>query len=510
MQKQLFAYIRVSTPRQGEKGVSLQEQQDAIRNYAQRYGLVIKEWFEERESAAKRGRPVFSKMLKLLRQDKASGVVIHKIDRSARNLKDWADLGELIDAGIDVHFANESLDLHTRGGRLSADIQAVVASDYIRNLREETKKGFYGRLKQGLFPIPAPIGYVDCGKGKPKEPHPVMGSLVAKAFSFYSTGKYSLERLIEEMHRRGLRNRRGGAVSLNGMSTLLNNPFYFGLIRINRTNELFQGCHTPLISKGTFDRVQRVLRGKAVDFGTRHNFTFRRMLRCSVCRYSLIGEQQKGHVYYRCHIRSCPTTTVREESVESAAIAALNTMKLDSEELDYYRTWLQENKITQNLLLEQELSTCRLRLDSIRSRLLKLTDALIDGTIDKRLFDDRKSALVIEEQTAKESVSMLEGGSAAGLNRLEKFLELIESAPIAYQYANSDEKRELLGNLTSNFRVSGKNVVVELKPAAQLVADRANSSNGRPSRDRHRTSLALNHALQELLKFFAAAPPEGV
>ena len=50
-------------------------------------------------------------MLKLLKLGKAAGVIIHKIDRSARNLRDWADLGELIDQGIQVHFANESLDL---------------------------------------------------------------------------------------------------------------------------------------------------------------------------------------------------------------------------------------------------------------------------------------------------------------------------------------------------------------------------------------------------------------
>jgi hypothetical protein len=57
-------------------------------------------------------------MLRELRKGNARGVVIHKIDRSARNLKDWADLGELIDGGIEVHFANEALDLHSRGGRL--------------------------------------------------------------------------------------------------------------------------------------------------------------------------------------------------------------------------------------------------------------------------------------------------------------------------------------------------------------------------------------------------------
>src|SRR5438128_3927745 len=196
--KKLFGYTRVSTAKQGEHGISLQDQHDAIVRYAQRFGLEIVAWFEERETAAKRGRPIVNQMLRLLRQGKADGVIIHKIDRSARNLKDWADLGELIDEGIEVHFANESLDLQTRGGRLSADIQAVVAADYIRNLREETRKGLYGRLKQGLYPLPAPLGYLDKGKGKPKEPDPIRGPLVRKAFELYGCGRYNLDTHVEE------------------------------------------------------------------------------------------------------------------------------------------------------------------------------------------------------------------------------------------------------------------------------------------------------------------------
>jgi DNA invertase Pin-like site-specific DNA recombinase len=174
MEKQYFSYIRVSTTKQGDHGVSLQEQHDAIVRYAQRQNLRIVRAFDEQETAAKRGRPVFSEMMRLLKHGNASGVVIHKIDRGARNLKDWADLAELIDIGVEVHFANESLDLNTRGGRLSADIQAVVAADFIRNLREETKKGFYGRLKQGFYPICAPIGYLDRGGGQAKVPDPKM------------------------------------------------------------------------------------------------------------------------------------------------------------------------------------------------------------------------------------------------------------------------------------------------------------------------------------------------
>ena len=147
-----IGYIRVSTVKQGE-GVSLEVQKDAISRYAERNQFQIALWLEEMETAAKRGRPVFHQAMKPLRQGKHRGMILHKLDRGARNLKDWAEIGELSDQGVEVHFVNESLDLHSRGGRLSADIQAVVAADFIRNLREETRKGFYGRLKQGLYPL---------------------------------------------------------------------------------------------------------------------------------------------------------------------------------------------------------------------------------------------------------------------------------------------------------------------------------------------------------------------
>src|SRR5712691_1441193 len=303
--KVFYGYIRVSTARQGEHGVSLEHQREAIERYANKNSLEIAKWFEEQETAAKRGRPMFGQMLKLLRTGKATGVIIHKIDRSARNLKDWADLGELIDRGIVVHFAHESLDLHSRGGRLSADIQAVIAADYIRNLREEVRKGFYGRIKQGLYPLPAPVGYLDKGKGKPKELDPVKAPLVRKAFELYASGRYTLDSLVEELWRLGLRNRGGSKLTRNRLSVLLNKPFYMGLIRL-RTGETFPGIHPPLIPKSLFDRVQRILTERTQTCSDTHDFLFRRLLTCKLCGYSLSGELQKGHVYYRCHTQTCP------------------------------------------------------------------------------------------------------------------------------------------------------------------------------------------------------------
>src|ERR1035441_8176178 len=253
----VFAYTRVSTVKQGEKGVSLQEQKDAILRYAQQHGLEIVRWFEERESAAKTGRPAFMQMLQLLRIKVAQGVVIHKIDRSARNLEDWVDVGKLADAGVAIHFANEGVDLATVSGRLSADIQAVVASHYSRNLREEAKKGIYGRLKQGFYPFRAPIGYTDQGAAKLKLPDPVMAPLVQETFELYGAGKFPLMALADHMYERGLRNRHGGPVTLKGISTILNNPFYVGVMRIKKTGQDFSGNHEPLVSRDLFERSRR-------------------------------------------------------------------------------------------------------------------------------------------------------------------------------------------------------------------------------------------------------------
>jgi len=66
--KQYFAYTRVSTVKQGEHGVSLQEQKSEIERYALQKGLAISEWFEERETAAKIGRKLFTQLMQRLRK----------------------------------------------------------------------------------------------------------------------------------------------------------------------------------------------------------------------------------------------------------------------------------------------------------------------------------------------------------------------------------------------------------------------------------------------------------
>jgi len=493
-----IGYIRVSTVKQGETGVSLQAQREAIEAYAKRHDLSIKDWFEETETAAKTGRPIFTQMIRLLKAGKAEGVIMHKIDRSARNLRDWASLGDLIDQGVGVHFANESVDLQSRGGRLSADIQAVVAADYIRNLKEEAKKGFYGRLKQGILPLAAPLGYRDMGGGKPKEPHPVMAPLVRKAFELYATGTYNLERLENEMFLLGLRNRKGGKVTIKRFSYMLNNPFYIGLIRLKGTGEVFQGAHQPLISKSMFDRVKAVLRGKVNARTQRHDFLFRRLIKCKHCFYSLVGEPHKGHIYYRCQTKSCQTTCFREETIEGKMLELLSKLEFSEDERLYLQSRIPQLQSQWKAERETQTTAIELNLRNLQDRLNRLTDAYIDRLIEREVFEGRKAGLLMEEKALQEKHEQLTSETQSGLHGLLEFLELAGSAYSRYRDGFSEEKRDLVKILTLNLTADGKNIEIAMKSPLQDIANRFAETKCAPQRRIPRTwDQLLAHVMEQ-------------
>lgn len=497
----VYAYIRVSTQKQGETGSSLAEQRLAIDAYAKRNNLTVVEWFEEQETAAKRGRAIFTKMLALLLKGRAHGVIIHKIDRGARNLRDWADLGGLIDRGIQVYFAHESLDMQSRGGRLAADIQAVVAADYIRNLRDEVKKGFYGRLRQGLYPLPAPIGYRDQGRGLPKLPDPVMGPLVQHAFALYETGRYNLRTLGVAMYQRGLRNRGGGRVTRAGLSTMLNNSFYVGLISLRRTGECFPGAHDPLIRKSQFDRVQEILRGRTKNSGLKYEFRYRKTLQCAWCRYSLVAEKQKGITYYRCHTASCPRTCVREDSIDeqvSGALCRITMTARDLAELTAEFTYLEHDHGVDRENLQKALE---LRIANIRERLDRLAEAYEMRSLDQEVVQRRNRALLGEKIAIEESLRLVKQGHDPFGERRAKFLELIAWLGTCADEANHEERRDALKQATSNFQVDQKSLVLAWqKPFAALSA-RPKLQYSAPSRTRPRTNMRkLARTLFNLLK----------
>jgi DNA invertase Pin-like site-specific DNA recombinase len=449
-------------------------------------------------------------MLKLLQRDKARGVVIHKIDRSARNLKDWADLGELIDQGIEVYFANESLDLHSRSGRLSADIQAVVAADYIRNLREEAKKGIYGRLKQGFYPMRAPLGYVDNGSGKPKTIHPQKGPLVKKAFELYASAKFTIDPLVDELYRLGLRNHAGGKVTRNGLSTILNNPFYMGLIRIKQTNEYYPGIHEPLITKRLFDEVQDMLTGRYNARTKTHDLTFRRFITCA-CGYSLIGEIQKGNVYYRCQIKDCPTKTIREETVQSLVNKELQRLQFSQAERQYFEDAIKLLKTNWFAEKEKHVTALSVKREQVTERLNRLTDAFLDQAIERELYEEKKTALLFERRGVEDQLSSFKTNQRSIPDELQQFLELAGDMYSLYKTASVEKKRRLLKTVTSNCTIRDKTLDFAFTIPFRTLANREIYTDGGPSKGIHRTWDALLDSLvaQSRAGFSLTTTPES-
>lgn len=338
----------------------------------------------------------------------------------------------------------------------------------------------------------APIGYLDNGRGQLKTIDPLKGALVRELFERYSTGHYTLEKITEVMRAAGLTNTFGKPLGMNAVSGVLRNTFYTGLITLRSTGEAFVGAHEPLIPKSLFDRVQDVLSGKSRLKRHRHEFVFRRLVTCGLCGRVLIAERQKGHAYYRCHARGCPTTCVREERIEEAVSEQLARIELTAEELaECYEalSWLEG--ATESIARE-ETKRLSLEVAAVQDRLGRLTDLLIDGALDRDTYELKKRELLDRKLVLDEQLRRTADDPTWAVDEVREILELAKSPLLSFELAAPAEKRELIEITTSNRTVKGKEPSVELREAFKLIAERRSVLEGDPSRRLDRTVAQLS------------------
>lgn len=273
-----------------------------------------------------------------------------------------------------------------------------------------------------------------------------------------------------------------------------------------------------MLKKSLFDQVQAVLDGKLSARQARHDFLLCRTVRCKSCGYSLIGETQKGFIYYRCHSPSCPTTNLKEETADGKVSPLFLACELDAEERTYLREKIESMKANWQDERAEHRKALDLKLSQIAARRARLTDALIDGLLDRELFEERQAALLSEKQTVEEQLANLTDSGMTGPQKLADFLERLHSAHTLYQSGTIDEKRELLAKFTSNWLAAGKDVDFTPLPEVQLVAKRPRNLYGGPKRDSPRTarqsrlddnarkgqSRTLDMLLSQLIKLVAA------
>jgi site-specific DNA recombinase len=126
---QTIGYVRVSTDRQAEQGVSLEAQESKIRAMATIHSAELVEVIiDGGESAKSLNRPGLQRLLALINAGQVQAVIVAKLDRLTRSVKDLCSLLELFEKRkIALISVAESLDTTSAAGRLVITIMAAVS-----------------------------------------------------------------------------------------------------------------------------------------------------------------------------------------------------------------------------------------------------------------------------------------------------------------------------------------------------------------------------------------------
>ena len=144
-EKRAAIYVRVST---SDQDTGLQEIE--LRQYVESRGWECVIYQDKAQSGAKNDRPGLSAMLTDMRRRKFSVVVVWKLDRLARSLKQLLTIGEECQSlGVDLVSLRQNIDTTLPAGRLTFQILGAVAEFERELLRERVKAGMTQARRTG-------------------------------------------------------------------------------------------------------------------------------------------------------------------------------------------------------------------------------------------------------------------------------------------------------------------------------------------------------------------------
>lgn len=140
-------YLRVSTLDQ-ESGLASQEQ--AIQDYLEGHGIEGVRWYRDRMSGATTKRPEFKRLQKDIFNGKVKTVIVWKLDRISRSLRDGINImHDWLDSGVRIVAVAQQFDFSGHLGKIIAAFLLGLAEMERENLRENTKRGLLKARKQG-------------------------------------------------------------------------------------------------------------------------------------------------------------------------------------------------------------------------------------------------------------------------------------------------------------------------------------------------------------------------
>ena len=217
-----IGYIRVSTRDQAESGASLASQRAKIEAYAVLHDLELVEVIEDAGYSAKSlDRPGMTKLLSLIRGRRIGVVVVAKLDRITRSVRDLGELIELFQrSGVEFASVADHIDTSTASGRLVLNVRGSVSQWEREAIGERTSEALAVMRSNGRrISRHAPYGYRFNGQGwvedeREQKAVQVMRTLRAEGLS--------LRQIAAELDRQGHHNRSGRRLSAQTIANVLN------------------------------------------------------------------------------------------------------------------------------------------------------------------------------------------------------------------------------------------------------------------------------------------------
>jgi len=485
--KKFFLYARKSTDEPERQILSIEAQLFELREYAKKEGLNIVREFVESKTAKEPGREIFNEMMAGIEKSEAEGILAWHPDRLARNSIDGGRIIYLIDTGkiTALKFPTFWFD-PTPQGKFMLSIAFGQSKYYVDNLSENIKRGIRQKLRNGVWPAWAPLGYRNDKENKHIVVDKEKARFIKKAFELYATGEYPLSEIRKIINKAGLVGKKGKMLSVSNYQYMLKNPIYYGVIRYN--GEIYEGKHKPIITKKLFDKVQKVLSERSRPKTKKLKpYIYRGLFRCGECGCFITTETQKGHNYLRCTKRKvrCSQRYTREEIISGQIKEKVQKVSLCSAWAEKCIAELEKEREKQAQAESAFAQKLRDELVEIESKLDRLLDLQLSGAITQNEYSAKKQKILNQKIEVSEKLRAFE---RKGYNRFEPMINFIKAANQAENIAlhgNLFEQKDFLKKIGSNFRIAERTLAFDLKmpwKIAEKYNAEARSAEATPSK----------------------------
>ncbi len=478
-----IAYCRKSTDEKDRQVLSIDAQIAELKEFAKREKLHIVETLVESKTAKEPGRLVFAQMMKLMESGRANAILSWHPDRLARNSVDGGQIIYLVDTGkiVDLKFPSFWFE-NTPQGKFMLNIAFGQSKYYVDNLSENVKRGNRQKLRNGVWPNKAPLGYKNIVENKSIDIDPEKAKVVKKAFELFADGKTSYAGITRFLFDNGIQSGKGKPLKIDKISQMFKKKFYIGTMEFN--GEEFPASHPTFISKQLFEKVQERTKKLSRPRETNHDFAFSGLMRCGECDATITAEQHiknykrtnrtVKYIYYRCtkKVKACSQLYLEETKLFGQLKSQVKSSALPKSWTSEWKSQLAQDRVLADESKEKVLALLHTQTESFDTKLNVLLDGYLDGTVDSDIYKAKKNQLFQEKLKLEQQISKIEEEGASWLEPFSKFVNsAILAQKIARKGSGTEDLRIFVQNIGSNFFLKDKQIIVNWeKPFASLRA----------------------------------------